>query len=68
MTLKRVIDADKISADHFFLRKSASAFHRYRCQPVMLPDVVDLAIFLASDESASCTGGFFPVDGGLTAI
>jgi len=31
-------------------------------------DVVGLAIFLASDESAYCTGGFFPVDGGLTAI
>jgi NAD(P)-dependent dehydrogenase (short-subunit alcohol dehydrogenase family) len=31
-------------------------------------DVVGLAIFLASDESAYCTGGFFPVDGGLTAV
>lgn len=31
-------------------------------------DVTGLAIFLASDESAYCTGGFFPVDGGLTAI
>ncbi len=31
-------------------------------------DVVGLAVFLASDESAYCTGGFFPVDGGLTAI
>ena len=31
-------------------------------------DVVGLAVFLASDESAFCTGGFFPVDGGLTAI
>jgi len=31
-------------------------------------DVVGLALFLASDESAYCTGGFFPVDGGLTAI
>lgn len=31
-------------------------------------DVVGLAVFLASDESVYCTGGFFPVDGGLTAI
>ncbi len=27
MALKRVIDADKISADQLFLRESASAFH-----------------------------------------
>ncbi len=31
-------------------------------------DVVGLAIFLASDESAYCTGGYYMVDGGLTAI
>lgn len=31
-------------------------------------DVVGLAIFLASDESAYCTGGMYMVDGGLTAI
>jgi NAD(P)-dependent dehydrogenase (short-subunit alcohol dehydrogenase family) len=31
-------------------------------------DVVGLAIFLASDESAYCTGGSFMVDGGQTAI
>jgi NAD(P)-dependent dehydrogenase (short-subunit alcohol dehydrogenase family) len=31
-------------------------------------DVVGLAIFLASDESQFCTGGFYAVDGGLTAI
>ncbi len=31
-------------------------------------DVVGLAIFLASDESAYCTGGTFMVDGGQTAI
>jgi NAD(P)-dependent dehydrogenase (short-subunit alcohol dehydrogenase family) len=31
-------------------------------------DVVGLALFLASDESAYCTGGFFTVDGGLTAV
>jgi NAD(P)-dependent dehydrogenase (short-subunit alcohol dehydrogenase family) len=31
-------------------------------------DVVGLAVFLASDESAYCTGGTYMVDGGLTAI
>jgi NAD(P)-dependent dehydrogenase (short-subunit alcohol dehydrogenase family) len=31
-------------------------------------DVVGLAIFLASAESQFCTGGFYAVDGGLTAI
>jgi NAD(P)-dependent dehydrogenase (short-subunit alcohol dehydrogenase family) len=31
-------------------------------------DVVGLAIFLASDESSFCTGGYYAVDGGLTAI
>jgi len=31
-------------------------------------DVVGLAIFLASDESRYCTGGYYMVDGGLTAI
>jgi len=31
MALKRVIDADKICADQFFLHKSASCFRRYQC-------------------------------------
>jgi NAD(P)-dependent dehydrogenase (short-subunit alcohol dehydrogenase family) len=31
-------------------------------------DIVGLAIFLASDEARFCTGGFYPADGGLTAI
>ena len=30
-------------------------------------DVAGLAVFLASDESAFCTGGFYMVDGGMTA-
>ncbi len=30
-------------------------------------DVVGLAIFLASDESNFCTGGFYMADGGMTA-
>ncbi len=30
-------------------------------------DVAGLAIFLASDESAFCTGGFYMADGGMTA-
>lgn len=31
-------------------------------------DVVGLAVFLASDESAFCTGGFYAADGGLMAV
>jgi len=38
MPLKKMIDADKICVNLLFLRESASAFHRYRCQPVVSPD------------------------------
>lgn len=31
-------------------------------------DVTGLAVFLASDESSYCTGAYFTVDGGLTAL
>ena len=31
-------------------------------------DVVGLALFLACDDSAYCTGGIYTVDGGLTAV
>lgn len=31
-------------------------------------DIAGLAVFLASDESKFCTGGFFAADGGMTAI
>jgi NAD(P)-dependent dehydrogenase (short-subunit alcohol dehydrogenase family) len=31
-------------------------------------DVAGLAVFLASDESSYCTGAYFTVDGGLTAL
>jgi len=31
-------------------------------------DVCGLAVFLASDDSAYCTGGFYMADGGLTAL
>jgi len=31
-------------------------------------DIEGIAVFLASDESAYCTGGFYMCDGGLTAI
>jgi len=31
-------------------------------------DIEGLATFLASDESAYCTGGFYACDGGLTAV
>ena len=37
MTLKRVIDADKICANLLFLRNLRSHFRRYRCQPVVSP-------------------------------
>jgi NAD(P)-dependent dehydrogenase (short-subunit alcohol dehydrogenase family) len=30
-------------------------------------DVVGLAVFLASDEAAFCTGGLYMADGGMTA-
>ena len=31
-------------------------------------DIAGLAVFLASDESAYCTGGIYACDGGLTAV
>jgi NAD(P)-dependent dehydrogenase (short-subunit alcohol dehydrogenase family) len=31
-------------------------------------DIEGIAVFLASDESAYCTGGLFMCDGGLTAV
>lgn len=31
-------------------------------------DIEGIAVFLASDESAYCTGGFYMCDGGLTAV
>lgn len=31
-------------------------------------DIEGLAVFLASDESSYCTGGFYMCDGGLTAV
>ncbi|HTT60522.1 MAG TPA: glucose 1-dehydrogenase [Bryobacteraceae bacterium] len=31
-------------------------------------DIAGLAVFLASDESAYCTGGLYTCDGGLTAV
>jgi NAD(P)-dependent dehydrogenase (short-subunit alcohol dehydrogenase family) len=31
-------------------------------------DLAGLAVFLASDESGYCTGGFYMADGGLTAV
>jgi 3alpha(or 20beta)-hydroxysteroid dehydrogenase len=31
-------------------------------------DIAGVVVFLASDESAYCTGGFYMCDGGLTAV
>jgi NAD(P)-dependent dehydrogenase (short-subunit alcohol dehydrogenase family) len=31
-------------------------------------DIEGIAVFLASDESAYCTGGLYMCDGGLTAV
>jgi 3alpha(or 20beta)-hydroxysteroid dehydrogenase len=38
-----------------------------RRQQERIDDVARMVLFLASDESASCTGGDFPVEGGNTA-
>jgi 3alpha(or 20beta)-hydroxysteroid dehydrogenase len=31
-------------------------------------DISGLAVFLASDESAYCTGGYYMADGGITGM
>lgn len=30
-------------------------------------EVAEMAVFLLSDRASFCTGGFYPVDGGITA-
>jgi 3alpha(or 20beta)-hydroxysteroid dehydrogenase len=38
-----------------------------RSNEALMGDIVNMILFLASDESLSCTGGDFPVDSGHTA-
>jgi 3alpha(or 20beta)-hydroxysteroid dehydrogenase len=40
---------------------------RNRPSQARMEDIAKLVVFLASDASASCTGGDFPIDGGNTA-
>jgi 3-oxoacyl-[acyl-carrier protein] reductase len=56
-----------------YILADASARERYReAVPVgrlgTPRDIEGIAVFLASDESAYCTGGLFMCDGGLTAV
>ena len=43
------------------------ATQKGRTLQALIEDVAHMVLFLASDESASCTGADFPVDGGNTA-
>jgi 3alpha(or 20beta)-hydroxysteroid dehydrogenase len=57
------VDLEKLMArSHPLLPKQAG-----RAQSERIGDVARMVLFLASDESASCTGGDFPVEGGNTA-
>jgi 3alpha(or 20beta)-hydroxysteroid dehydrogenase len=57
------VDLEKLmSRSHPILPKQAGRAQRER-----IDDVARMVLFLASDESASCTGGDFPVEGGNTA-
>lgn len=42
-------------------------YQRERSNEDLLGDIVNMILFLASDESRSCTGGDFPVESGHTA-
>jgi 3alpha(or 20beta)-hydroxysteroid dehydrogenase len=57
------VDLEQLmSRSHPVLPKQAGRRQRERIE-----DVARMVLFLASDESASCTGGDFPVEGGNTA-
>ncbi|MDJ0867056.1 MAG: SDR family oxidoreductase [Myxococcota bacterium] len=43
------------------------ATQKQRSIEALIDDVVNMVLFLASDESASCTGADYPVEGGNTA-
>jgi NAD(P)-dependent dehydrogenase (short-subunit alcohol dehydrogenase family) len=50
-----------------------AALHAKLCEDIPLgrlgapSEMVGISVFLASDESSYCTGGFYPCDGGLMA-
>ena len=57
------IDAEKV-LPHM---QPALAYQRKRPLAELLDDVANVILFLASDESRSCTGSDFPCEGGNTA-
>jgi 3alpha(or 20beta)-hydroxysteroid dehydrogenase len=57
------VDAEKV-LPHM---QPALAYQRKRPLAELLDDVASVILFLASDESRSCTGSDFPCEGGNTA-
>lgn len=57
------VDVEKVAAHG----QPALAYQKRRSVADRIGDVTRLVLFLASEESLSCTGGDFPVEGGKTA-